>query len=148
MPRRPPDARVYYLDANLDGPELVRRLRDAGMSCEPHRDHFAPDAEDEAWIPAIASRGWVIVTRDFAIRRRPNERDAWAAAGATVVMVRGDRLSAEDMARLLLAAHGHGRLDNYIAKRSPPMILYLNPDGQLHTQLGGQRRGGRKKPTR
>ena len=42
MPRKPPDALVYYLDANLDGPELVERLRDGGMLCEPHRDHFAP----------------------------------------------------------------------------------------------------------
>jgi hypothetical protein len=145
MPRRPPDALVYYLDANLDGPELVKRLRDGGVPCEPHRDHFAPDARDEAWIPSIASRGWVIVTRDFAIKRRPNEREAWSSANATVVMIRGERLSAEDMSKLLLAAHVHGRLDNHIAKRTPPMILYLNPDGQLHTHLGGERRGGRKR---
>lgn len=145
MPRRPPDALVYYLDANLDGPELVKRLCDGGMPCEPHRDHFAPDARDEAWIPSIASRGWVIVTRDFAIKRRPNEREAWSSANAMVVMVRGERLSAEDMSKLLLAAHVHGRLDNYITRRTPPMILYLNPDGQLQTHLGGERRGGRKK---
>jgi hypothetical protein len=59
MPRRPPDPLVYYLDANLDGPELVLRLR--------------------------------------------------------------------------------------IVKRPPPMIIYLSPDGQLQTHLGGERRGGRKK---
>jgi hypothetical protein len=66
-------------------------------------------------------------------------------ANATVVMVRGEQLSAEDMAKLLLTAHAQGRLDNYIAKRTPPMIRYLNPDGRLHTHLGGERRGGRKK---
>jgi hypothetical protein len=87
---RPPEAFVYYLDANLDGPELVSRLRGGGMPCEPHRDHFASDARDEAWIPAIASRGWVIITRDFAIQRRPNERTAWLMAKATVVMIRGE----------------------------------------------------------
>src|SRR5262245_42389385 len=117
MPRRPPEAFVYYLDANLDGPELVTRLRDGGVPCQPHRDHFAADAVDEAWIPAIASRGWVIVTRDFAIKRRPNEREAWSTATATVIMLRGERLSAEDMSKLMLAAHAYGRLDNYIAKR-------------------------------
>ena len=52
MPRRPPDPLVYYLDANLDGPELVRRLRDAGMPCEPHRDHFAPDLLEISGDPA------------------------------------------------------------------------------------------------
>lgn len=143
--RRYPGASCYYLDANLDGPELVQRLRAAGLPCEPHRDHFAPDAEDEAWIPAIASRGWIIVTRDFAIKRRPMERDAWKTANAIVIMVRGERLSAEDMSKLQLAAHAHGRLDNYIVKRRPPMIIYLNPDGQLQTHLGGERCGGRKK---
>jgi len=99
MPRRPPDAFVYYLDANLDGPELVKRLRDGGMLCEPHRDHYASDAEDVAWIPAIAAKGWVIVTRDFAIKRKPTERDAWTAANATVLMLRGEKLSAEDMSK-------------------------------------------------
>lgn len=145
MPRRPPDALVYYLDANLDGPELVGRLREAGMRCEPHRDHFAPDAADAAWIPAISSRGWVIVTRDFAIQRRPTERAAWTAANATVVMLRGEKLSAEDMSKMLLAAYADGRLDNFIAKRVRPMIIYLNPDGQLRLHVGGARRGGRKK---
>jgi len=146
MPRRPPDALVYYLDANLDGPDLVGRLRAAGMPCEPHRDHFAQDAEDATWIPAIADRGWVIVTRDFAIKRRPSERAAWTAANAMVVMLRGERLSAEGMSTMLLAAHAEGRLDNYIAKRLPPMILYLNVEGQLHVHFGGERRGARKKP--
>ena len=145
MPRRPHDALIYYLDANLDGPELVERLREAGMRCEPHRDHFAPDAADAAWIPEIASRGWVIVTRDFAIQRRPIERAAWTAAKAIVVMLRGEKLSAEDMSKLLLVASADGRLDNYIAKRMPPMILYLNPDGQLRVHFGGERRGGQRK---
>jgi hypothetical protein len=145
MSRRPPDALVYYLDANLDGPELVGRLRDGAMPCEAHRDHFAPDAPDTAWIPEIAARRWVIVTRDFAIQRRPGERAAWSTANATVVMIRGDRLSAADMATLLLTAHAQKRLDNYIAKRTAPMIIYLGAHGQLRTHFGGERRGGKKK---
>ncbi len=146
MPTRPPEPRRYYLDANLDGPDLVERLRAGGLPCEPHRDHFPADAEDEAWIPAIAARGWVIVTRDFAIQRRPAERHAWTAAQATAVMLRGDRLSAEKMATMLLNAHAAGRMDNFIAKRQPPMILYLNVQGRLDVHVGGARRGARSKP--
>ena len=116
MSRRPPDALIYYLDANLDGPELIARLRAGAMPCEAHRDHFAPDAPDAAWIPEIAARRWVIVTRDFAIQRRPGE----------------------------LAAHAQQRLDNYIAKRTAPMIIYLSAYGQLRTHLGGERRGNKK----
>lgn len=145
MLRRPPDAFVYYLDANLDGPELVTRLREAGMRCQAHRDHFAPDAADEAWIPEVAARGWIIVTRDFAIKRRPAERAAWTTARATVIMIRGDKLSAEDMSKLLLTAYAHGQLDNYIAKRVAPMIIYLNSNGGLRVHVGGERRGGQTK---
>ena len=112
MPRRPPDSLVYYLDANLDGPELVKTLRESGMPCEAHRDHFAGDAADEAWMPVVARKGWVIVTRDFAVKRRPTERAAWTAANAMIVMLRGEKLSGADMAKLLLAAHADGRLDN------------------------------------
>jgi hypothetical protein len=145
MPRRPPDPLVYYLDANLDGHDLVRRLRDAGVRCEPHRDHFAPDAEDEAWIPVVAARGWIIVTRDFAIQRRPAEREAWIAANATVVMVRGEKLSADDMAQIILDAHRNGRLDNFISKRMPPMVIYVAASSVLRLHFGGERRGGKKK---
>lgn len=146
MPRRPPSPLVYYLDANLDGPDLVASLRAGGMTCEAHRNHFQSDAEDVEWIPAIAARGWVIVTRDFAIQRRAAERDAWTRAEATVVMLRGEKLSAGAMAKMLLGAHAGGKMDNYITKRVAPMILYLNVAGKLITHFGGDRRGGRKKP--
>ncbi len=49
------------------------------------------------------------------------------------------------MSRALLAAHANGRLDNYINKRTRPMIIYLNADGQLHAHEGGVRRGAWKK---
>jgi hypothetical protein len=145
MRRKLPDAAAYYLDANLDGPDLVRQLRAGGVPVERHRDHFAGDAEDEVWIPEVAARGWIIVTRDFAIQRRPTERYAWTAANAVVIMLRGDRLSADDMAEMLLAAHGAGRLDAFIAKRQRPMILYVHPRGRITVHLGGERRGGRKR---
>jgi hypothetical protein len=115
------------------------------MRCEPHRGHFAQDEEDETWIPVIASNGWTIVTRDVAIQRRPAERDAWISAGAVVIMVRGDRLSADDMARMLLAAHANGKLDGFIAKRVAPMIIHLQADGRFEVRHGGERRGGQKK---
>lgn len=144
MSTRRPDGLVYYFDANLDSPPLIARLVAAGMPCEAHRDHFRGDAEDAVWIPQIAACGWVIVTRDFAIQRRPAERAAWTATRATVLMLRGESLSADSMGEMLLAAHRGGRLDNAIAKRDPPMILYLHSGGQFHVHFGGARRGGKK----
>ena len=59
-------------------------------------------------------------------------------------MVRGDRLSAEQMAGMLLTAHAGG-LDDYIYKRTTPMVIHLYPDGHYKPRHGGERRGGQKK---
>jgi hypothetical protein len=29
-----------------------------------HGDHFDPAAEDSAWLPVVASRGWIILSKD------------------------------------------------------------------------------------
>jgi hypothetical protein len=145
MAKTSPESLVYYLDANLDGPDITARLRAGGMRHQRHRDHFASDAEDEVWIPQIAERGWVIVTRDVAIKRRPFERAAWQAAGAILLMIRGAKLNAEALANLLLEAYAAGRLDAYILKRVPPMIIHLQADGTLSLAEGGERRGGKRK---
>lgn len=143
---KPPFAElVYYLDANLDGPEITTGLRAGGVRCERHRDYFDQDAEDATWIPDVAARGWVIVTRDLAIKRRPFERAAWQAANAILVEIRGAKLNAEALVALLLGVHARGRLDAYISKRVPPMIIHLQPDGGLSAVEGGERRGGQRK---
>ena len=145
MPTRPPEPRRYYLDANLDGPDLVERLRAGGLPCEPHRDHFPADAEDEAWIPAIAARGWVIVTRDFAIQRRPAERHAWTAAQATVVMLRGDRLSAEKMCHPLQARRRAEFSRASVPEAQPRSLDRLEDTGDPGRIVGHDATGSRQR---
>lgn len=60
-------------------------------------------------------------------------------------MLRGEKLSGADMAKMLLAANTDGRLDNFIGKRVAPMVIYLVAPAQLTVHFGGERRGGRKK---
>jgi len=42
---------------------------------------------DDEWIPAVADRGWTIITRDQRIERRPAERAAVIANSARVVAI-------------------------------------------------------------
>jgi len=144
MQRRPPEPLVFFLDENIDGPDLAERLRSRGIRHEAHRIHFTAGATDEEWIPVVAARGWVIVTRDLEIRRRAVERDAWLHSGAIVVMLRGDSLNNEAMASALSAALARG-LELYVSKRMPPMILYLWPDGRYHVKEGGVKRAALKR---
>jgi hypothetical protein len=36
----------------------------------------SPDVDDPDWLPLIGSEGWLVITRDKAIQRRPGEKQA------------------------------------------------------------------------
>jgi len=36
----------------------------------------SPDVDDRDWLPLIGSEGWLVITRDKAIQRRPGEKQA------------------------------------------------------------------------
>jgi PIN like domain len=57
---------------------------------------------DEVWLRDAGERGWVVVTADKAIRRRPAEREAYLAAGVRVFCLTSGQLRGrEQLARLV-----------------------------------------------
>ncbi len=147
MSRRRRESLRYYFDENLAGPDLIGPLKAKGVACISHRDVFPAGTEDAVWIPAVAEKGWVIVTRDVAIKSNPAERAAWKASGAVLLIIRGKGLSAADMVEIFLDAYGDGWLDNFIHKRRPPMILYLFANKRIEVKEGGEKRGGKPPAT-
>jgi hypothetical protein len=77
-----PDGPTLFIDRDTWSARLGAALAAAGIPHVAHRDHFPHDAPDPSWIEKVARRGWVIVTRDKAIRRRPAELAAYATAAA------------------------------------------------------------------
>jgi hypothetical protein len=67
---------IFFTDRDLGTTILPAILRNAGFQIERHVDHFAPDAPDAEWIPAVGARGWYVLTRDQRIRYVRAERDA------------------------------------------------------------------------
>jgi len=55
-------------------------MRQAGARVEVHADHFADDAPDDVWLPVVGAHGWIVVTKDKAIRHRSNELEALKTA--------------------------------------------------------------------
>jgi hypothetical protein len=47
-------------------------------------DHFEPDTQDATWIPEVGAQGWVILTKDTAMRRNPLEFGALLSANTAV----------------------------------------------------------------
>lgn len=95
---------VYFVDRSLGGTLVVAALRKAGEQAHAHDDHFAQDTPDDVWLPVVAKRGWVVLTKDKNIRRNELERIAIVQSHASVFMLgRGD-LTAETMARIFIEA--------------------------------------------
>ena len=100
---------VYFTDRDL-GQQFPDILQAAGIEVERHRDHFADDELDEKWIAAVAKRGWIAITHDKAISRRPNERDA--------VLGAGEQLHFEPV-RIALTTGVHSHVVDGRARRHP-----------------------------
>lgn len=65
---------TFFLDYQIGRYTVAEALRGAGARVEVHIDHFNQAAPDTEWIPEVARRGWVLITRDKNIRRnRSNE---------------------------------------------------------------------------
>ncbi len=59
---------VFFTDRDL-GKRFPQILAAAGTTVERHRDHFAHDCPDEAWLESVGQRGWVVVTHDAAFAK-------------------------------------------------------------------------------
>lgn len=93
---------VLFLDRTFGGKKLAPILRAAGLTVEVLIEHFHPDSPDTEWIPAVAARGWVILTQDKNIRNRTRERDAVRTSGARLFMLTNNNRNAEVVGELLI----------------------------------------------
>lgn len=93
------DRPTFYVDRCL-GKAVANALRVAGANVQVHDDHFAQAAQDEDWIPRVAAQGWVILTKDKNIRRRPSEREALLMSSARIFTLSSGNMRGADMAAL------------------------------------------------
>lgn len=109
---------VFFTDRDL-GSRFPEILAAAGLTVERHRDHFAPDCEDEVWLQAIGQRGWVALTHDRRIRYKPNERSAVMRHSVALLVVMG-HAPYPDLARDFVATLP--RIRRFLARNRPPFI--------------------------
>jgi len=95
-------ALTFFLDYQIGRHVVADALRAAGARVEVHIDHFPMDAPDTDWIPQVAAREWVLITKDQHIRRNLLERKAYRDAGLRGFVATGDNMSGPDLAVLLV----------------------------------------------
>jgi hypothetical protein len=67
---------------------------------EVHDGHFPIEAEDVDWLPVVGQKGWVLISKDKAIRRNPLERAALLNANVRSFFLTGGNLTGPEMAAI------------------------------------------------
>jgi hypothetical protein len=117
----------FYLDRALESYEVRDALKQAGARVEMHRDHFDEDALDEDWLPVIAGRGWVILSKDqFNHLERLAIKNA---KGRAFLLVRGELPGKEQAAIISKALPEMLRV---LDLTKPPFIAKIYRDGSVH----------------
>lgn len=98
----PPEP-IFFTDRNL-GRQFPTALLTHGLIVESHDDHFGPQTADEQWLSDVATRGWVVLTRDRRIRYNPIALSAAMHAGARVLILVGKNLTHARLAEVFIDA--------------------------------------------
>jgi hypothetical protein len=104
---------------------------------------FDEATTDEAWLPIVAARGWVILTKDKRISRRPLERQAIINAGAAAFVLTGGDMRGVDVAEAF--ARALPTMIRCWRKRARPFLATVSAAGAVTMKFGGARLGGVKR---
>ena len=77
---------------------FAKNLREAGLTCEVHDDHFPQNTDDVDWILPVGAKGWIAVTRDTRIRRNEVEKRAVVRGKLGVLVLKEGTRTTEEMA--------------------------------------------------
>ena len=120
---------TLFIDRDTWSHVLDNALRAAGIRFVAHREVFAPDAPDTQWIAEVGRRGWVVVTRDKNIRRRPNELRAVRDAGVLMFALTSGNLSAAETATAIIKAWPS--ITREAVQTSLPALFSISRSGQV-----------------
>lgn len=123
---------VYFTDENTLGlGKLLRRSGRGDVLYPGHED--LPEVPlgtlDLDWMPIVAERGLIVVTRDRRLRTRPAELRVYLEHGIRSVWI-GAKQDMGPRAQVELFITHESRLQREITKRGPgPWALAMSPSG-------------------
>ena len=77
---------TFFFD-NTFPPQLVRILVILGVDARHLQDDFPASTIDVDWLPEVGKRGWIVVTGDRRISKKPPERKALEEANVIAVFM-------------------------------------------------------------
>jgi len=119
---------IYWVDRCLGTEVVPTALRDHGANIRTYDDLYPddPKVSDETWIPEVASRGWVILTKDKNIRRAAAEIQALRNARARYVCLSSSNMRGDEQAACLVS---HWKTIQSVVMTKPvPLIVSVTRD--------------------
>jgi predicted nuclease of predicted toxin-antitoxin system len=117
----------FFLDRALESYDVRDALKEMGARVEMHRDHFKEDADDVEWLPMIAGRGWVILSKDqYNYLERLAIKNA---KGRAFLLVPGGLKGVEQAAIISKALPEMLRI---LDLTKPPFIVKIYRDSSVH----------------
>lgn len=121
---------ILYLDENLDNCKpIMEALTDSNALFECHRDYFPRGTPDEDWLPFVAQRSWIVLTKDKRNRYNEFERESVRRFKVREFYFgRGD-FSGHEMAKALKIAIEEMR--NICRTYNPPIVGSITRSGMI-----------------
>jgi predicted nuclease of predicted toxin-antitoxin system len=121
---------VFFLDKCLGRKVVAEALRAAGEQVELQEDHFDKKADDTQWVPEVGRRGWIILTKDRALRHNSLELIALLKSNTHSFILTSADQTGEQMAKAFVAALPD--MKNMIGKFPSPFVGTVTPLGKVH----------------
>lgn len=127
----PPDTPVLFIDRCAWSHKLGEALTSIGAPFIPHHDKFKPACPDEEWLEVAGKQGWIVLTRDKNIRRKPNELRAFRDHGVIGFVLTSGDASAADTAALVTAIYP--KLIRKAKTTNPPAMFSITLAGAINS---------------
>lgn len=118
---------LLFVDRDAWRRALGEALTAAGIPFVAHHQRFEPATPDTDWLTVAGAEGWLVLTRDQHIRRRPNELAAVKAARVCMFVLGQGNLSAAETASIVVGAYPRTLRAARCAWRSCSNDLHADP---------------------
>ena len=119
-----------FIDRCAWSRRLGDALKQANIPFVAHHDRFVPACPDTEWLTVAGREGWIVLTRDQAIRRKANELQAFRDAKVIVFALASGNATAEDTAKLVIQLYP--RILRKAAATTPPAMFSVTLAGGIN----------------
>jgi PIN like domain len=101
------------------------------MTVVAHDDIFPEGTEDRVWLARAGAEGWVVLTKDQAIRYSPAEREALRRGGVREFVMAHGNLTSAQMAESFVTARP--AMEAILRRTVGPFVARVSKTGAIST---------------